>query len=88
MAEQESVKLGNLVAEWRRASGLSQASLADALGTQQATISKLESGAYRLTVLQLLAILNACGLSLSDVSEAIQETLVLEGRPLWERIDE
>ena len=81
-------KLGALVATWRRSSYLSQAALADLLGTQQATISKLESGAYRLTVVQLLAIVNECGLSLSEAASDIERFAVAKNRPLWERIDE
>lgn len=84
----ESTNLGGLLAGWRKAAGLSQANMADALGTQQATISKLESGAYKLSVAQLLSFLNACGLSMSDVAGEIDAAIRTEDRPLWERIDE
>ena len=43
---------------------------------------------YRLGALQLLEILDACGLRLEDVADDIQDTARVEGRPLWERIDE
>lgn len=62
--------------------------MADALGTQQATVSKLESGAYRLSVTQLLSFLNACGLTMSDVAKEIDEIASSVDRPLWERINE
>ena len=75
----ESTNLGALLAKWRKA---------DALGTQQATISKLESGAYKLSVAQLLTFLSACGLTVSDVAGEIDAATRTEDRPLWERIDE
>lgn len=84
----ESISLGGLLAKWRKDAGLSQASMADALGTQQATISKLESGAYKLSVAQLLAFLSTCGLTMSDVAREIDAATRAEVRPLWERIDE
>jgi len=84
----KSTNLGALLAKWRKAAGLSQANMADALGTQQATISKLESGAYKLSVAQLLSFLNACGLAISDVAGEIDAAAKAEDKPLWERIDE
>lgn len=80
--------LGELIAGWRRGAALSQSALAEALGVQQATVSKLESGKYRLGVLQLMEILAACGLALSDVAKDIEHAAQTEKRPLWERIDE
>lgn len=88
MEDRRSIKLGQLIAQWRKKAGLSQAALADALDTQQATVSKLEAGAYRLTVVQLLAVLNACGLSLKDASETIEAAASAPDRPIWERINE
>ena len=83
-----NTRLGGLVAKWRRGAGLSQANLADAMDTQQATISKLESGAYKLSVEQLLSILNACGLKLNEVADDIERISETTDKPLWERIDE
>lgn len=88
MEDRRSIELGRLVTRWRKEAGLSQAALADALGTQQATVSKLETGAYRLTVVQLLSILEACGLSLGDVSHVIEAAAGAADRPIWERVDE
>lgn len=88
MTEDSSRKLGALISTWRVSAGLSQANLAEALHTQQTTVSKIESGTYRLGVLQLLEILDACGLRLDDVADDIQDATHVEGRPLWERIDE
>lgn len=84
----EGTNMGGLLTKWRKAAGLSQATMADALGTQQATISKLESGAYKLSVAQLLSFLGACGLTLSDVAGEIDAATRTEDRPLWERVNE
>ena len=86
--DEAGCRLGELVSSWRRDAGLSQASLAEALGIQQAAISKLESGSSKLTVLQLLAILDACGLALSDVSRDIETAARACGIPIWERVNE
>ena len=88
MEDRRNIRLGQLIAQWRKEAGLSQSALANALDTQQATVSKLEAGAYRLTVVQLLAVLNACGLSLKDVSEVIATAASIPDRPIWERINE
>lgn len=88
MEDRRSIELGRLVTQWRKEVGLSQAALADALGTQQATVSKLEAGAYRLTVVQLLSVLDACGLSLGEVSGDIEAAGGAADRPIWERVDE
>lgn len=80
--------LGRLVAEWRRRSGMSQAALAEAVGTQQASISKLENGSKRMTVTELYQILCACGLTFGAVSGELDNLLAHEPQPLWERVDE
>lgn len=86
--EDFNLSFGRLVAKWRKRSGMSQAALADALGTQQASISKLENGSKRITVATLSQILRACGLTFSAVSDDLDGLLAHEPRPLWERIDE
>ena len=80
--------IGGLVVGWRKGACLSQAALAEAIGTNQATVSKLEKGVNRLTVEQLLSILDACGLSLRDVADDISGAVGHEGKPIWERVDE
>ncbi|WP_322354116.1 helix-turn-helix transcriptional regulator [Paratractidigestivibacter sp.] len=84
----DSVGIGRLVTGWRKRAFLSQTALADALGTQQATVSKLETGSYKLSVRQLACILNACGLSFADVADELDATLHMEARPIWERVHE
>lgn len=81
-------KLGELIADWRRRAGLTQERLAAAMGTQQTTVSKLEAGQYRMSVAQLLEILDICNLRLKDVAFEIEETVRDSTAPIWERIDE
>lgn len=90
MAEQDSgaMRLGALIASWRKDAGLSQSAVAELLSTQQATVSKLESGAYKLTAAQLVCIVNACGLSLEDVATDVENALKVASKPIWERINE
>jgi transcriptional regulator with XRE-family HTH domain len=88
MAEDANKRLGILIASWREGAGLSQASLAEALHITQATVSKLESGVCKLGVVQLVEILDACGMRLADVADEVEEASGKEARPLWERIDE
>lgn len=86
--KRENACLGDLMVGWRKGASLSQTALADALGVQQATVSKLESGTYRLSVLQLMAILDICGLTLSDVAKDIEQAVQADNRPIWERVNE
>lgn len=86
--ENENARLGQLVASWRKRASLSQTALADALGTQQATVSKLESGAYKLSVAQLALILEACGLTFPMVAGELEAVLHADVKPIWERVDE
>ncbi len=86
--DNENARLGQLVSGWRKGASLSQTALADALGTQQATISKLESGAYKLTVAQLACILDACGLTFPMVADELESVLHTDTKPIWERVDE
>ena len=83
-----TARLGTLVSSWRKDAGLSQSAIAELLGTQQATVSKLESGTYKLTVAQLVCIVNACGLSLRDVAADVEDALKADAKPIWERIYE
>lgn len=86
--ENDNARLGQLVAGWRKGASLSQTALADALGTQQATISKLESGSYKLTVSQLSCILEACGLTFPMVANELESVLHTDAKPIWERVNE
>lgn len=83
-----NLSLGRLVADLRKRSGMSQATLAEALGSQQASISKLENGSKRMTVAELSQILCACGLTFGMVSDDLDGLLAHGPQPLWERVDE
>ena len=83
-----NTRLGRLVLKWQKGAGPSQANLADVMGVQQATISKFESGAYKLSVEQLLFILNVCGLTLGEVADDIERASKATDKPLWERTNE
>lgn len=67
---------------------MSQVALAEALGSQQASVSKLENGSKRITVAELSHVLSACGLTFGAVSDDLDGLLVHELQPLWERVDE
>lgn len=86
--ENDNARLGQLVSGWRKGASFSQTALADALGTQQATISKLESGSYKLTVSQLSYILDVCGLTFPMVADELESVLHADAKPIWERVDE
>ena len=86
--EDFNLSIGKLIAKWRRHSGMSQAALAEAMGSQQASISKLESGSKRITVVELSQVLCACGLTFNAVSNDLDGLLAHEPQPLWERVNE
>ena len=55
-------RLQDLLAEGRRASGLTQAELAARLGRPQSFVSKYETGERRLDVVEFLEVADALGL--------------------------
>ena len=65
-----------------------QADLAELLGNQQTSISKLENGSKRITVAELSQILCACGLTFGVVSNDLDSLFMHESQPLWERVNE
>lgn len=67
---------------------MSQADLAELLGNQQTSISKLENGSKRITVAELSQILCACGLTFGVVSNDLDSLFIHESQPLWERVNE
>jgi DNA-binding helix-turn-helix protein len=67
---------------------MSQADLAELLGNQQTSISKLENGSKRITVAELSQILCACGLTFGVVSNDLDSLFMHESQPLWERVNE
>lgn len=77
-----------MIVQWRRSAGMSQADLAELLGNQQTSISKLENGSKRITVAELSQILCACGLTFGVVSNDLDSLFIHESQPLWERVNE
>jgi transcriptional regulator with XRE-family HTH domain len=57
----------NRIAEWRKRRKLSQAELAEALGTTQSTVHRLESGGQELTEDWMMRIANALNISPVDL---------------------
>lgn len=54
--------VGEAIREWRRAAGLSQAGLAERIGTTQSAVSRWEHGREEPRLSTLAAILGGCGL--------------------------
>lgn len=75
-------EMGQLVARWRIEAGISQQSLGDAVGIDQASVSRIESGDRRVDVELLLRILDALSLSLEIEAPRIL-ALQPKTRPLW-----
>lgn len=61
------VALGRLLARLREEGGLSQEALAASLGRDQPLVSKVERGQRRVSVADLLAWLDALGVSLGEI---------------------
>ena len=59
--------IGRRIAELRRLAGLSQARLADSVGTAVETISRLETGAAMPSLARLAAIAEALGVELHEL---------------------
>lgn len=88
VARQQAVlDTGRMVYEWRKAAGLSQQQLADAIGSKQESISRIERGLSKegpkLTT--LAAIAAACGQRLQVHGQPIPEVLPMpEVRVAWQ----
>lgn len=75
--------LGRLIASWRKSAGLTQQqSLGAAVGLDQATRSRMESGDRKVDVELLLQVMAASGVSLPAVATTIQD-LSPANRSLW-----
>jgi len=60
-------RIGRRIAELRRLSGLSQARLADSIGTATETVSRLETGAAMPSLARLAAVAQALGVELHEL---------------------
>jgi len=74
-------QIGQLLHGARKAKALTQAQLARQLGLSQARLSSLELNPHRLTVAQLLNILNVLGLTLTieDTHQAAEKQTDKQG---------
>lgn len=59
--------LQSLLVEARKAAGLTQAELAEALGKPQSFVAKYENGERRIDIIEFIDISAALGLSLTDL---------------------
>ncbi|MBO0947254.1 helix-turn-helix transcriptional regulator [Fibrella forsythiae] len=64
MIENEDYPIGNIVKRVREEKGLTQAELADLVGTSRAVIGNLESDRYSPTIKTINKVAKAMGLSL------------------------
>lgn len=68
-----------LLVERRKASGLSQQRIADALGWNQSIVAKIETCQRRLDVIELLRIGDAVGYDVVALVRDLRRTMVAEG---------
>lgn len=73
---------------WRHRAGLSQETLARAVGLAPTALSKIENGKQSLTVETFLELLVALKLNLADIASDLPKPAGLGGKPLWERIND
>ena len=75
-----------LIRDARRRAGLSQAALAEALGTTQSAVSRWEHGREEPRRSRLVEILDACGLQASINISAIDEDGVVDRAQLRQQL--
>lgn len=74
------ILLQSLLVEARKATGLTQAELADALGKPQSFVAKYENGERRIDVVEFVDITAVLGIPASDLLSKI-EPAVAKARP-------
>ncbi|WP_316224437.1 MULTISPECIES: helix-turn-helix transcriptional regulator [unclassified Bradyrhizobium] len=70
------VLLQALLAEARKATGLTQAELAEFLGKPQSFVAKYENGERRIDVIEFVDITSALGVPFADILAKIQPAVV------------
>jgi transcriptional regulator with XRE-family HTH domain len=65
-------RLIELLVARRKAAGLSQAALADALGRYQSVIAAMESGSRRIDVVEFLDIADVIGFDIHEMIDALR----------------
>lgn len=81
-------EIGRHISTWRHRAGLSQETLAEAVGLTAAALSKIENGRQSLSLETFLMLLTVLDLDLMDVADELPGTNKSADRPLWERIDD
>jgi transcriptional regulator with XRE-family HTH domain len=89
-ADPLSEAIARMLRELRRRHGLSQAQVAAALGRDQSLVSRLESGARRVTVDDFLLVAAAAGASFKEVTEELARAWEFVPHPesIWARESE
>lgn len=67
-------RLIELLVTHRKAAGLSQAALAEALGRYQSVIAAIESGSRRVDVIELLDIADIVGFDVHELIDTLRAT--------------
>jgi len=67
------LRLIELLVVRRKAAGLSQAALAEALGRYQSVIAAMESGSRRIDVVELLDIADVVGFDVHELIDAVRQ---------------
>ncbi|WP_316189623.1 helix-turn-helix transcriptional regulator [Bradyrhizobium sp. SZCCHNS1054] len=70
------VLLQSLLIEARKATGLTQAELAEVLGKPQSFVAKYENGERRIDVIEFVDIASALGVPVADILAKIQPAVV------------
>ena len=78
----EVVAIGSRLRELRKNRGLTQANLARQIGIQQSDLSRMEKGAYRVSIDNLFKILGVFDLDLADFFGDQQDKTELQKQPL------
>jgi len=78
----EVVAIGSRLRELRKNRGLTQAELARQIGIQQSDLSRMEKGAYRVSLDNLFKILGVFDLDLADFFGDQQNKTELQKQPL------
>lgn len=63
----EEIRLGQLLADYRKAAGLDQVTVAERLGMSQAAVSKLERGLRSVAVFELVDLCDLYGADVADI---------------------
>lgn len=75
------ILLQSLLVEARKAKGLTQAELAEALNKPQSFVAKYENGERRIDVVEFVDITSALGVSTADLLARIEPVVIRSRQP-------